>query len=180
VQAQKDADLKAAEAAGDFERVKAMMADAHKTATESLTARIADLEAQLGTRAKAIDDLTVGTAFANSAYISDELVLTPAKARVIYGGHFEIEGGRAVGYDKPKGEDGRTKLVDATGTPLGFEAALQHLVEHDADRDRLVKSKLAPGAKSGTVAAQPTVSVQTSNLQGRSRIEAVLLAKARK
>lgn len=170
------AELKAAQDRGDFERVKEMMAEQHRKEAEALQARINELEGVANTKSQTINELTIGQAFQGSAFIADELILTPNKARAAYGAHFEVEGGRMVGYDKPKGEEGRTKLVDASGNPVGFDDAIKRLVEADPDRDSLVKSKLVTGGKSGGDGTKAPVS--TTGLTGRARIEAVMAAQA--
>lgn len=168
--------LAAAEAAGDFERVKTMIVEEHGKEKTTLSATIAELQAKLAERDGLINELTVGSAFDGSEFIAKELVVPKAKARIIYASHFEIEAGRMVGYDKPKGAATRTKLVGGDGNPLGFEDAIKKLVEADPDRDTLLKSKLAPGASSQTDPnAKPAV--KTSELSGAARIAAALTAQ---
>jgi hypothetical protein len=94
---------------------------------------------------------------------------------VVYGDHFESENGTVVAYDKPKGAEGRTKLIDGSGNPLGFEAAIKKLVDSDPERDNLVKSKVAPGAGSKTTDGKPTT--QKTELKGLARIQAALEAQ---
>lgn len=170
--AQAEADQKAAEKAGDFERAKTMMIDAHKTETTKLNDKIAELNDLLKGAQTTINDLTIGAAFTNSAFIADELVLPPAKARRIYGAHFEIEDGNVVGYDKPKGAAERTKLVGGTGETLSFTEALKKLVDADPDRDTLLKSKLKTGASSKTESEKATP--KTAELRGVARIAEAL------
>ncbi|MCY1309996.1 hypothetical protein D9M70_601460 [compost metagenome] len=75
--------------------------------------------------------------------------MTPSKARVIYGQHFDLVDGKVVGYDKPRGAANRTALVDSLGEPVQFEEALRKIVEADPDKDHLLKAKVKPGAGSG-------------------------------
>lgn len=126
-----------------------------------------------------IVELTVGHSFDNSGFIRDEMVLTPRKARVVYGDHFDVEDGRLVGYDKPRGTGERTKLVDGKGEPLGFEEAMRKIVEIDPDRDNLLKSKLKQGADSADK-KPAVVEVALSKKpepKGISKIEAALATK---
>lgn len=170
-----DAERTAAEKAGDFDRVKAMMVDAHKKDLEARDARIQELEQALSSKNKVVDELTVGNAFANSAFINEKLVLSPSKTRQIYGGHFDIEDGKLVAFDKPAGAKDRTKLVDGAGETLSFEAALQKLVETDPDRERIVRSSMKPGAASTTSNDSKKDTKQTP-LRGVDKISAALLA----
>lgn len=172
---QKEAEKTAAEAKGDFERVKKMMADEHavelKSVKDALAAKDSETAKLLGT----INNLTIGQSFATSSFVNEELVLTPNKARVIYGDFFEVEGDAAVAYDKPKGAGERTKLVDGSGNPLAFDAAIRKLVEADPDRERIVKSKMQPGAGSRTTETRSTSGQgDQSKLTGLARIQASL------
>ena len=165
-------------ASGDFDRLKAMMVESHQTETKTLKQQIEDLSGKLTGSQKLIQDLTVGSAFNGSPFIQENLVLTPQKARVVYGGHFEVEESEVVAYDKPRGAANRTKLVDARGNAVPFEDAIKRLVESDPDRERLTKSKLQPGAGSGST---PGKSAGSANANaepvGRARISAALSAR---
>jgi hypothetical protein len=168
-----------AEAAGDFERVKAMMADEHKKETEKKQAAITEKESLISQQQKMINDLTIGQSFSNSKFVTEELVLTPAKARTIYGSHFEFEGEKIVAYDKPKGSTERTKLVDSSGVPLGFEESVRKLVEADPEKEKLLKSTLKTGAGSETIDTK-TESKPGDKVSGVSIIAAALASRKAK
>ncbi len=172
--AKKDAEKKAAEAAGDIERVKAMMAEEHKKELDTVASQLEEARKEMGRREAQINDLTIGQAFSNSNFVSDELVLTPSKTRAVYGAHFGYEDGKVVAYDKPAGSSERTKIVDARGEPLSFEAALRKLVEGDPDRDHILKSKLGAGAGAKPGSSKTKSSEETSELYGSARISAIL------
>lgn len=163
------------EAKGEFERVKQMMIEAHKAEKEALSAAVAEREEKLTKAERTIADLTVGAAFSQSNFISEDLVLTPAKARQIYGSHCEVENGRVVVYDKPIGESNRTKLVNGSGDALSFEEGLKKLVEMDPDRESLLRSKLAPGA--GDTGVDTKAKPQPNTGSGLSRIAQALNAR---
>lgn len=169
----KSAEEKKLEAQGDYDRLKQRMASEHQATVTSLNARIAELTQTLNQRDTVIGDLTVGTQFSQSQYINGELVLTPAKARALYGSHFEIEDGQVVGYDKPRGATGRTALVDAYGNAIGFDAAMAKIIEADPEKDSLIRSKVKVGAGSST---KPTTKVPdvTTGAPSLSRIAAGL------
>lgn len=181
-QAEKDrleAEKKAAEAAGDVERLKKAMAEEHKKEIEAVHATAKTAQDALAAALQQIDGLTVGTAFSNSQFIKNDLVLTPAKARKVYGDHFESVDGGVVAYDKPKGAAERTKLVDSSGNSVSFDEAMKRLVEADPDRDAVVKSKLAPGAGSKGRDEKNTTT-KTTELRGAARIQAALAARKAK
>jgi hypothetical protein len=146
------ADAQAAlEKAGEYETVKKQMIEAHTAEVTNLKKQIEEISATANKRANEIDDLTIGLTFNSSQFIKENLVLTPSKARVVYGNHFERdEAGNIVGYDKPKGAASRAPLVDGTGNPLTFDVALQKLIDKDPEKDHLIRSKVQPGAGSDT------------------------------
>lgn len=148
---QEELETKKLEAKGEYDRLTRQMAERHAAEKNELTQRL-DTATQ-GTVAlqRQIADLTVGSAFSQSKFVQDDLTLTPNKARVIYGSHFEFKDGQVIGFDKPAGASERTMLVDASGTALSFESALQKIIEADPDKDHLIRSKMKPGAGSGTI-----------------------------
>lgn len=171
---EQDAELAAAEAKGDFERVKQMMADEHAKGVKTLEERIAALETDLAAKDKVIDGLTVGNDFGTSKFISESLTLTPTKARQLYGTYFGVENGRTVAYDKPAGEANRTKMVDASGNPLVFDEAFKRIIEADPDKETLLKAKTNPGSGSSTTQTK-TVEKKPSGVGfGVNRIRASL------
>lgn len=173
LQEKKSAETKKLEAKGEWDKLKSQMNDAHAAEIASLKAQIEEMKNGLGTKDATIEKLTIGHSFDGSKFISEELTLTPRKARVIYGSHFDIEDGQVVGYDKPRGESGRTQLVDGKGDPLGFEAALQKIVDADPDRDNLIRSKMKPGANSKS-AGDKAPKGEAVKLKGLDRINQAL------
>ncbi len=138
------------EAKGDWERLKARMAEEHGKEVSTLQEQLKALQESVGKANSTINDLSIGSKFGQSQFVSEETTLTPSKARVIYGGHFELENGEVVGYDKPRGAQGRTAIVDQYGNAVAFDAALRKIVEADPEKDHLLKSKVKPGAGSDT------------------------------
>jgi hypothetical protein len=167
---QEAAEVKKAEAAGDYERLKKSMADAHAAEKKRLTEEVEAEKGRVGALNAQIAELTVGNAFGTSKFVSEELTLTPSKARVVYGSHFEFKDGKVVGFDKPAGASERTMLVNGEGEPLSFEDALKKIVDADSDKDALLRSKMKPGAGSSTAPkgagkAKPGDEKQRSSLQ---------------
>lgn len=191
LKARADSEKSEAEKRGEFDRVKKMMADEHANEIATYKAQIDALKSDYEIRVKAleeklvtaetvINDLTIGTAFDNSAFISEELVLTPSKARVIYGSHFDIKDGKVVSFDKPRGAENRTMLVDGSGSPLNFEEALKRFVQSDPERDKLLKSAMKTGAGSITDAHAGGKATSEEKITGIGRIQAALNAKVGK
>lgn len=151
------AETAALEASGEWARLKERMSAEHTSGTQALKDQVTALQTQLNSSQRSIDDLSVGTHFSQSGFIADELVLTPSKARVVYGSHFDLVEGKVVGFDKPRGDANRTALVDQHGNSVDFDAALRKIVDADPDKDHMLKSKVKPGAGS---ASKPSVNVQ--------------------
>ena len=145
---QKSAEEKALEAKGDWDRLKGRMAEEHGKEVKTLQDQIAALSAKLNNTEGTIKDLSIGTQFSQSKFITEELTLTPAKTRVIYGDYFDVEDGKVVGYDKPRGAANRTAIVDQYGNSVDFEGALRKIIEADPEKDHLLKSKMKQGAGS--------------------------------
>lgn len=172
VKKEQEAERAAAEAKGDFDRVKQMMAEEHSKATKSLEERIAALEADLGQKDDVIKALTVGNDFSSSAFIKESLTLTPTKARQLYGAHFEVVDGRTVAYDKPAGKTGRTMMVDASGNPLAFDEAFKRIIDADPDKETLLKAKVNPGSGSNSAQVKPSEKKTITPSFGVDRIRA--------
>jgi hypothetical protein len=170
LKAEAEAEKAAAEAKGDFERVKQMMAEEHAKDIKTKDDRIAELEALVAGKDNTINELTVGSAFSGSTFIKDDLLLTPTKARALYGAHFAIEDGKTVGYDKPAGAANRTKLVSASGDPLPFDEAFKRIIEADPEKDTLLKVKTKPGSQSNTRGELNTQDKPKGELFGAARI----------
>lgn len=168
----KAAEQKKLEEKGQWDELKKQMNEAHAAELSKKDQAVADLQSKLDAANAQIQELTVGNAFSGSKFIADELVLTPAKARVVYGDHFDVEDGQVVAYDKPKGASNRTMLVDGKGDPLGFEDAIKKIVEADPDRDNLIRSSMKKGA--GSKGQDVTPPKTEPELKGVSRIEAAL------
>lgn len=133
---------------GEFDRLREMMVQEHEKVLSAKDQELSELREANTQLVKNIEDMTVGANFSNSQFISEEMLLTPSKARVIYGNHFEVKDGQVVGYDKPSGAKDRTMLIDGRGSPLGFEDAIKKLVDADPERDSLIRAKAKPGAGS--------------------------------
>jgi TolA-binding protein len=170
IAAQEEANRKKLEEKGEYDRLVQQMAQRHATELEAVRAEASSAKQATGTLQQQIAELTVGTAFSNSAFVKESLTLTPSKARVIYGSHFEFKDGKVVGYDKPVGASERTPLVDGSGNALGFDAALKHLIEIDPDKEQLIRSTVKPGSGSGTQPAKGKPAEQTRELSSLERI----------
>ena len=150
VNEKKDAETKGLEAKGDYERLKQRMVEEHTSEVNKIKGQLKDASDAVSKLNAQINELTIGAQFSNSQFIAGELTLTPAKARVIYGDHFDLVEGQVVGYDKPRGAANRTALVDGYGNNVAFDQALAKIVAADPEKDHLLKDKTRPGAGSDT------------------------------
>lgn len=173
VRKEAEAEQREAEARGDFDRVKQMMAAEHEREKAALQAeRDAERNARAADLAL-IDELTIGNSFGNSLFIRDTMSITPAKVRSLYGSHFERKDGTVIAYDKPVGAKDRTMLVGADGEPLKFDEALSRIVDADPDKKGLLKSRAKPGANSASD-VDKTAKKTTTTLSGAALIAANL------
>ena len=145
---QKDAETKALEAKGDYERLKQRMAEEHGKEVTSLKEQIAALQGEIGKAVGTINELSIGGHFGQSSFIANELTMPASKARALYADHFDLVEGKVVGYDKPRGASGRTALVDQYGNAVSFDDAMRKIVDADPEKDYLLRSKTKGGASS--------------------------------
>lgn len=172
-----DAERTELEKKGEWETLKKQMADAHSAellkrddSNKTIFLENTGLKQQIA-------DLTIGSAFNSSLFVTEELTLTPVKARILYGAHFEFKDGKVVAFDKPAGAAGRAPLVDGNGEPVSFEDAITKIIKADPEHDRLMKAKGKPGAGSNTRAgARNDDSSKDKKLSGIDKIAAGLEA----
>lgn len=138
---------------GEFDAVKKQMVEAHDAEVADLRAQLEQAQNEANSLKRGLIEKTVGTSFGESNFLREKVLMTPAKARVIYGSHFEVnEDGQVVGYDKPAGAKDRTILVDGSGNPLSFELAIERVLRADPEADALLRSEAKPGVGSQTKA----------------------------
>lgn len=102
---------------------------------KTLEKQIAELTNESATLRRGWDNERIGTAFANSKFVSDKLSLPGAAVQKIFGEHFRIEDGKVVAY-----KDGQKVYSrENPGDAAGFEEALGSLVDQYPYRDSLVK-----------------------------------------
>jgi hypothetical protein len=165
-------------AAGDFESLKKRMATAHEEEKAAILKQVGAKDGEISKLVKQMNELTIGSAFAQSQFITTETVLTPAKARRVYEDHFELdEKGRVVGFDAPKNSDDRSPLVNARGEPLAFDEAMKRIVEADPDKDHLLRSKSRSGSGAGNQQHNNNDGNKPIEVTGTARIAAILAAK---
>lgn len=141
-----EAETKELERKGDYDRLIAKQKEAHAKEMEDLKNSLKEAK-ELAKQAKIANEAAAAAnAFANSRYVLDNLTLTPNKTKALYGDYFENEDGILVGYDKPKGSAGRTKLVDGAGDPVDFDEAMKQIIEADPDKETLIKANLGSGS----------------------------------
>jgi len=144
---------------GEFDSVKKQMIEAHNVELEALRTALEESRKENASLKSGLIEKTVGTSFSESNFLREKVLMTPAKARVVYGTHFEIgEDGQVVGFDKPAGAKDRAILVDGAGKPLSFESAIERVLRADPEADALLRSEAKPGGGSQT---KPTSKVTT-------------------
>jgi len=174
VEAKRKAETEQLEKKGQWDKLREQMVSEHNKVLEAKDNRIAELEKALGDKNGIVEELTVGHAFDNSKFISEDLIVPPNKARQLYGSHFDIEDGKVVGYDKPRGVEGRVQLVGGDGNPLSFDKAFEKIIESDPDRDNMIRSRAKPGAGSKSQGKGAPVKSDKPQARGLSRIEAAV------
>ena len=158
----------------EHEGIIEQMRTKHTGELEAERTRYSELEASNKALLGQIEELTVGAAFGNSQMIREDLIsaMTPARVRALYGSHFESnEKGEVIGYDKPKGVEGRAPIVDSQGNAVAFDDALKTILETQGDFDSMLRSKVN-GSGSGTQSGKSDGGKQVGS--GINRIEHAL------
>lgn len=154
-----EAEEKELERKGEYERLLEKQRLKAEALVEAERERVKSLQSELEKAAQAVNELSLSNAFANSKFIQEKLALTPNKTKALYASHFEIEEGRLVAYDKPKGAADRTPLIDGKGTSMSFDEAMEEIINGDPDKEYLLKADLKAGAGS----KQTTVTTSHTN-----------------
>lgn len=147
----------------------------HKVAMAASESAKAALEAEVATLRSTIEELTVGSAFNGSELIRNKLVsaFTPERTRKLYGEHFDIVDGKIVGYDKPRTDTSRVKLVDSEGNAAGFEDALARIIQSGGDANAMFRSSAKQGV--GSYSLNESQYTPTATIgEGVDRITAAL------
>lgn len=145
-----EAEVKKLEKKEQWDRLRDRMAEEHQKEITTLKDQLGEVQKSVSDKDATIIELTIGHSFDSSKFITDDMTLTATKARIIYGDHFDVEDGKIVAYDKPKGDSKRTQLVDGSGKSLSFDASLRSIVSSDPESDSILRSKMKAGAASGS------------------------------
>jgi hypothetical protein len=154
-----EAETKELERKGEYERLLAKQKEKAEALIEAERSQRTEAEKRISDLQRSIDELSLGNAFASSKFIQDKMALTPNKTRALYAAHFEVEDGKLVAYDKPRGATDRTPLINTAGESLTFEDAIAEIVNGDPDKDYLLKADVKQGAGS----KQTTVKTDVDN-----------------
>lgn len=157
---------------GEFNKLRERMQEEHDKQVATFKEQVAKLSEEKDGLSSQINQLTVGSSFSSSEFIQKNLLVPPAKAKVLWADHFEVTPeGEVMGYDKPVSNSNRKPHVDAHGNPLPFDVALERIIESDPDKDAILRAKAKPGAgtKSSPTSGK-TVESQNTDVRGRSRI----------
>ena len=166
----KKAEEEAAIKRGEFESVRKQMAEAQAAELKKRDDEMKALSSEKSALLAQIESLTIGQGFAGSRFLAEETIITPDKARKLYGDHFDVVDGKVVPYDKPRGESGRAPIVDASGEPVAFEVAIRKFVEADPDRYRMLRAKMSGGA--GSAPAKPGSEKKPAPMSAAEKIRA--------
>ena len=146
------------EARGEYDSIVSQMKEQHSSdlsekdkLISDKEAEITELKAMLTSASDEMEELTVGRQFSDSSFIKERATLPPSIARQLFGSHFDVEQGKIVGYDKPRGIEGRAPLVNGQAETLGFEAAIERLITSHPESKTLLRSTIKPGSNSSTV-----------------------------
>ena len=161
-------------ARGEFEAVKKQMIERHEAEKKAMIDEMATIKGKLSATENLVEELTVGFNFSTSKFLNEKTVYTPKKARAIYGAHFDVVDGKVVGYDKPRGSEGRSPIVDSSGNPASFDEAIQKIVEDDEDRDRIMKATVTPGADSNQAKGKAKEETNDNARRGLGKISLAL------
>lgn len=173
----KEAERLAMEKRGEYDRILEQVKSEHESQVSTLQQEIADLQAKLGEKDGKLEDLTVGQVFNDSSFIRESSLIPVSIARKEFGQFVEIVDGVPVVYDKPRGAQERTPLVDGSGKPKSFDEAIAFLYSKHPDAPSLLRSKAKPGAGSLTTDPGKKVPEVKEVSPGISRIAAGLAAQ---
>jgi len=148
--AAKDAEKAKAKAEGDFAKLAEIQQAEREAEMKTLTDERDAAQAKADKAQAAADAAAISVAFSNSQFLSEETILTPAKAEKLYSDLVEFEEGNIVVYDSPAGVDGRARVMDSQGKSLSFNDAISKVVNADPDKDTLLKTKAKPGGDTKT------------------------------
>lgn len=182
---QKEAETKAMEDRGEYERILEQVRGQNETERADLQRQIDALNVENVKLTSTIEELTVGRSFSESEFIRTRSTLPPSIARKEFAGHFERKSGVLVAYDKPTGADNRTPLVDGEGNYKPFDEAIEYLYQSHPDAKSLLKAAAKPGASSKTDDV-PASGINNGGVSdgkphtGLSRIEAGLAAQSKR
>lgn len=163
----------------NWEALKKRMGQEHQKALDSRTDQMQQEIDKLAERLEAAQDnireMTVGVQFANSKFIREGTTLNTRVARNVYDSYFDVDAkGQVVGYDAPRGAEGRTPLVDANGNNLPFDEAMKAIVNAEPDKDEILKADVRPGAASASHSDVEERSAPKESPRGLGRIQSAL------
>lgn len=158
-----EAENKELERKGEYERLLEKQREAGNLRIAAEEKARKEAEAKIQELEQTANSLRVNNAFANSKYIKDTLALTANKTQALYASYFEMEEGQLIPYDAPKGQPGRTKIVNENGVVVSFDKAMEAIINADPDKDYLIKATIKAGAQSKAAANEATNEAKFDN-----------------
>jgi hypothetical protein len=177
--AARDAEKARAAAENDVAKLREIQNEEHTAAIAAVTAERDQARQEAQDVRSEITRLRTENAFANSQFITEDTILSPAKAQRLFGDYVEVEDGQVVVYDAPRGDAKRARVQDSKGKSLPFNDAIAKVINADSDKDTLLKSKVTPGAGSKTTDGKPPVKPTTGLDKLRAGIAARRASDAR-
>lgn len=156
---------------GQYEQVLQQVRDEHKKTVDGLKEQLGQKDQALNDALKQVENLTVGTNFRSSEFISKQSTLPPTIAQKEFGAYFEYEDGQLVPYTKPRGEKDRAPMVDGDGKPKSFDAAIQTLFEQHPDAKSLIRTTVKAGAGSKSQQDLANKGKKAPEVRGLGKIE---------
>lgn len=150
IQERKENERKELEKRGEYERILEQVKTEHTREKQTLAEQVDALKQALNEKDGAIQEMTVGRAFAESEFIREKSRIPASIARKEFGPYVDMIDGIVVVHDKPKGAADRTPLVDGQGNYKHFDEAIVQLYSSHPDAKELIKAQAKPGAASGT------------------------------
>lgn len=147
--------------AGKVEEVRAAairtMEERLAAAEKSHSAVLGDRESLIATLRGQLDSTIIGGAFQSSQFIKDKLAIPADFAEAKFRNHFVIEDGKLAAYFDDKRQE-RIYSRQRAGDPnVGFDEALEQLVERYPQKDSILRGTNASGSgaqgSSGVMAA---------------------------
>lgn len=172
----KEAERQEAERRGEYERIVGQMREENQRAHAEWKTQLETVQSENLTLKQEVEKLTIGQQFATSKFIRKHSVMPATIAQKEFGLHFDYVDGKVIGYDKPRGAQNRTPLVDENGEHKAFEDAIAYLYQKHPESKSITKdlSRSGVGSATQSITDPITTSTGAESLTGLARIAKAL------